>query len=429
MRANFLAIICLLLLPASFVCADTKVLSLVDSYGSNMISVNVDTYPMEVQVRVDNAATVAEAAFTVTYDTIYLSLDAQYPISSSFFDTYSVDSTTRGTIISAARIENGTGNNITIFTLNFTAIMPGTYPISIVPTSESGEEIPMLVGIGTDDDLVHTVATPIIAYLVVDGQWEDLDNDGIDDGWEYTHTPAGTKVEDVFDVYSATGDYDHDGYTDLQEYLNRGELDPSGDLYDPEVYNAAGGTDWDVALIDSDNDGIKDSWEILSKADVIADDLLIPVLDVYSATGDYDNDGYTDLQEFLNYNRGEVFWNDPDHFYHWPFSPNMPGGTGHPDTIVVILDTDGDGIDDDWEIANIPEETLEEAELDIYTARGDYDNDGYTDRQEYLNDILNKLDPWFQFYHPAIYNAPGGTGYRVRQSAALPSIFLLLLGP
>lgn len=422
MRAMFIAIICLFLLPVCFAFADTKVLSLVDSYGSNMISVNYDTYPMEVQVRVDNAATVAEAAFTVTYDTINLGLDAQHPISSSFFDTYIVDNVTRGAIISAARIENGTGSNITIFTLNFETISFGAHLISIVPTNASGEKIPLLVGIGTDE--VHTVATPITAYLIVEYPWVDADGDGINDLWEDTHAPVGTKVEEVLDVYSATGDYDHDGYTDLQEYLNRGELDPSGNLYVPKVENALYGTGWDLLLMDSDRDGIMDYWEIYWGYG-FSNYYSIPVLDLYSATGDYDGDGYTDRQEFLNDNRGErdLYWAS--------YSPNYANtleGTGHPENIVEIHDTDEDGIDDNWEIANIPEETQSGVELEVYTARGDYDGDGYTDRQEYLNDILNDVDPWFQFYHPAIYNVPSGTGCRDRKSAALPSLFLLLLG-
>ena len=283
MCAKLIAITGLLLLPAIFASADTKVLRLVSSSGSKVISGKYDA-PISVEVRVDNAATVAAAAFTVTYDTTNLTLRTQNPITSSFFGTFVQqnlltdpadvtvpgdttryysplvnNAVSRGTMIAAARIENGSAGEATIFTLYFELSgSPGTYPISIVPTvlsntdagySASGEAIPLLVGIGTDDYPAHTVATPIKAYLVVDGPFADTDSDGIDDAWEGANVPAGTRSADELKVYTATGDYDKDGYTDLQEYLNRGELDPDGNLYDPEVDNAQDGTGYSKTAV------------------------------------------------------------------------------------------------------------------------------------------------------------------------------------
>lgn len=42
----------------------------------------------------------------------------------------------------------------------------------------------------------------------------------------------------------ATSDYDRDGYSDLQEYLNREILDEEGNSYDPTIVNPPGGPGW-----------------------------------------------------------------------------------------------------------------------------------------------------------------------------------------
>lgn len=277
---KLIVVLSVLSVPAGFVFADTKVLSLVSSSGYNLISADEGDL-ISVEVRVDNAATVAAAAFTVTYDTTNLALRAQSPVTSTFFDTFvkqglltdpayvtvAGDTTeyysplvtnevttgaTTGVVLAAARVDNGTGTDATLFTLHFELIgNPGTYTISIIPTvlsntdagySALGEEIPLLVGIGANDYPAHTVATPINAYIVVSGDWEDTDGDGINDAWEMANVPAGTTAEQVLEVYTARGDYDSDGYTDLQEYLNRNELDQDDKPYDPKVFNAPEGT-------------------------------------------------------------------------------------------------------------------------------------------------------------------------------------------
>ena len=50
---------------------------------------------------------------------------------------------------------------------------------------------------------------------------------------------------------------------------------------------------------------------------------------------------------------------------------------------------------------------------DLSTAndKSDYDRDGYTDLQEFLNQSENKTDPTGGAYDPKLANAPGGTGY------------------
>ena len=87
-------------------------------------------------------------------------------------------------------------------------------------------------------------------YIVV-GPVLDADNDTIPDNWE----------EQWFgDTTTAGGstDWDRDGYSDLQEYLNQqqAENDPLGAAYDPKTANAPGGTGY----LDPDDS----FWEIMT---------------------------------------------------------------------------------------------------------------------------------------------------------------------
>jgi len=71
---------------------------------------------------------------------------------------------------------------------------------------------------------------------------------------------------------------------------------------------------------------------------------------------------------------------------------------------VTENDTDGDGIDDAWEIEHF-------GNLNTADAVSDWDEDGYSDRQEYMNEQAGEMDPANQNYDPKVYNAPGGTGH------------------
>jgi len=81
------------------------------------------------------------------------------------------------------------------------------------------------------------------SYIVVTEVAADADNDGLPDNWEvvyFGNTTAANRYTD----------WDRDGYTDLQEYLNQlnSEKDPAGGEYDPKTVNAPGGTGY----VDSD---------------------------------------------------------------------------------------------------------------------------------------------------------------------------------
>ena len=145
----------------------------------------------------------------------------------------------------------------------------------------------------------------------------------------------------------------------------------------------------DITLIptqDTDSDGIFDYWEAVR----------FGVLTTADGTTDYDRDGYSDLQEYLNELGSET---DPQAGEFDPKTANAPGGTGY-----IDYDTDDDGLLDAWEVTHFG---------DLTTADGttDYDRDGYSDLQEYLNGLGGETDPQGGRYDPTKFNAPGGTGY------------------
>lgn len=253
-------------LYATIVSAADKVLSIVSGTGTNTLTVTQGD-PITLEVRVDDASVIAGASFTITYDTANLLLS---DVSSTFFDTFvnqsiptpndqgyvTVDTdnyssplvdnpVATGSMLAAARVNNGTGTDATLFILSFELIgNTGTYPVSIVQSvisnvaagyPEAGEGIPFLVGIDGTSYPTHNVTTINGCTLTVTPPFVDTDGDGIDDNWETTYFGNLTTAD-------ASSDFDNDGYTDYQEYLNRNETDPSDGSYDPKVQNAPGGT-------------------------------------------------------------------------------------------------------------------------------------------------------------------------------------------
>lgn len=275
----FFALLCVTWFMAGNATAADKTLSLFSSSGASKITGNRgDT--VSVFVIIDDAATVAGASFTVTYDTASLQLTN---VTSTFFGTFvsqsiptpsnqgyvTVDSNNyyspiventvngltgsveTGSMIAAARVNNGSGIDVSLFTLQFTLTgSAGTYPVSVIQSkisntsagySSTGELIPFLVGIGDSGTYpVHTVSTINAASVVI--AFVDTDNDGIDDNWELDNVPVGTDPSNALNVFTQNGDYDRDGYSDYQEYLNDGTNDPSGNPYDPTVSNTSGGS-------------------------------------------------------------------------------------------------------------------------------------------------------------------------------------------
>ncbi|MCI5115752.1 MAG: hypothetical protein D3921_13325 [Candidatus Electrothrix sp. AW1] len=107
-------------------------------------------------------------------------------------------------------------------------------------------------------------SAPSLSQLDLDGQNRimDGDNDGtahVDIG-AYEYNPNDTDGDGIGDDWemeqfgnlqtaNATTDYDGDGYSDLQEYLNRDILDNQGNSYDPKVKNASGGPGYIPSLL------------------------------------------------------------------------------------------------------------------------------------------------------------------------------------
>ncbi len=239
--------------------------------------------PTTIKVNVDNAQYIAGAAFTITYDTVSLTLDS---IESGFFQTFVlqiptetecftlgddvycspiVDNTvSTGTMLAAATVNRGELGIDSLFDLEFgfkEDALPGEYSIAIEqskifnPSAGYGptdgdpitdaEPIDMLVGIDDNGGYpAYNIPTLADCSLVINTADIDFDEDGIDDIWESYYRPKGVwDAADVLTHYTATGDYDGDGYSDLVEYTNwRNEIEyPTGTAFDPASPNDAGG--------------------------------------------------------------------------------------------------------------------------------------------------------------------------------------------
>ena len=246
---------------ASPVLAADKVLSVVATDNG---AGTVTAYPgqtIDVDIQVDDATLVAGAAFTVTFDAASLTLTK---VSSTYFGTFADQGLTptavtvntvtwysplitnpvkTGVMLAAARTSNGTGAQVPLFTLSFLVQgSSGSFPIAITQSriantaagyAAAGELIPYLMGIDAGTYPPHTVTTVLPLTLTIANA--DADNDGLPDAWEVDHFGDTTTATDKTD-------YDRDGYTDLQEYLNQATTDPAGGAYDPKLANAPGGT-------------------------------------------------------------------------------------------------------------------------------------------------------------------------------------------
>jgi hypothetical protein len=124
---------------------------------------------------------------------------------------------------------------------------------------------------------------------------------------------------------------------------------------------------------DTDNDGLPDTWEMQYWGNL-----------AQTATGDPDNDGFTNLQEYENVT-----------------NPTVSDLVPTPD-----LDTDDDGLPDTWEIQYF-------GDLDE-TANGDVDNDGFTNAEEYANGTNPTVSDATNTY-PFVegWNVPGNVNYIV----------------
>ena len=135
--------------------------------------------------------------------------------------------------------------------------------------------------------------------------------------------------------------------------------------------------------VDSDHDGLCDAWEIQQFGNLDA-----------TATGDADNDGVSNIQEYLRSTNPHDADTDHDGLPdQWEIAmgtdPLTPDAVADPDhdgltnlqeyqlgTNPRLADTDGDGMSDGWEVAHELNPLVNDATLDP-------DNDGLTTLKEY----------------------------------------------
>lgn len=226
----------------------------------------------------------------------------------------------------------------------------------------------------------------------------DADNDGLGDGWERFHAGNLTDLTGLVSgpgPGAGSGDFDGDGFSDVDEFLAGSNpsnaastpLDLDGDglpddwealhFFEITTYNGLDDPDLDFStnaaefgagtdpidpfdFVDTDADGLSDGWEILFTGNLTSLDGLLSGPGPGAGTGDFDNDGFSDLAEFT-------------------------ARTNPMNGFITPLDIDGDGLPDSWEISNF-------GSITFYTGLSDPDLDFSNNIAEYLGGT-NPLDP------------------------------------
>lgn len=245
-----------------------------------------DSITVEIKVAHYAQEQIAAAAFTLSYSLEHLTLTA---IESSFFDTFSNQWNSLTPPPSPLPPGSATVNNQTY-----------TQPVLAQTTSGTPLGKSLLVGArveaGTPETLftLHFTVNPEAAPGIYPISISPSSIDNVDAGYAGT----GTLIPILYDSIEGESD-----------------LTAAYPAYLPDIVNGA--VNVQMPFIDSDNDGIYDAWEIEHFGD----------LGTANATSDADNDGYTDLQEYLN-----AFYpveTDPNGAVYDPTIENAPDGTGY----------------------------------------------------------------------------------------------------
>ncbi|QTA78555.1 EF-Hand calcium-binding site-containing [Desulfonema limicola] len=237
-------------------------------------------YDSSLTVTVDNTTffdTFVNQGFTAGQD----GLDANELVSgfdSPFVTNAGTEGTKKLTRIAAARKDAGAiaAGGTVLFTLSVEGTVAGTFAIEIIPTipnpNSEGDTNAAGWSVGEMSDLLIGVDT----------------------------TPGTT---DPFPVRLAKADTAN---------MDAGSVIVKGDV-----------------MVDSDSDGIDDSWEMTYFGDLTTAD----------ATTDYDQDGYKDVDEYLNSIAGQ----DANGNDYNPNFMNPPGGTNSTTPSYVLGDVNMDG--------------------------------------------------------------------------------------
>jgi len=194
----------------------------------------------------------------------------------------------------------------------------------------------------------------------------DSDGDGIPDVWENAHG-LNAGIDD------AALDPDGDGVSNLDEY--NGGWNPQLAEQPGTSTSVSGGLLIDTGAspygfgTDSDGDGMPDWWEIKYGLNRLVDD----------SGGDLDDDGFTNLQEYL---LGMI----PNRDDLWGEALAVSLGFLL-DTIGISPDTDGDGMRDWWE-------TIHGLNVSSNDAALDPDGDGRSNLDEYNANTDPGIDDW-----------------------------------
>ncbi len=221
--------------------------------------------------------------------------------------------------------------------------------------------------------------TPYPAGLDLNPANPDTDGDGMHDQWE------NVNGFNPLDPSDAGLDADSDGVINLDEFLmgtdpQGGDTDSDGLLDGLEISIGTSTTN-----VDSDGDGMSDGWEYFNGLDPLASG---------DASLDADLDTLSNLQEFTlgldpqNQDSDGDTLLDQDEFGFYGTNPaladtdfdriddfeELQNGT---DPLTISADTDGDGMNDDWESSRGTQVFISDGGVDL-------DNDGFVNVVEYL---------------------------------------------
>ncbi len=264
----------------SFVCVsealEIKVQNQEAAQGENIV--------VQVSVLGYSTEEIAATAFTIEYKTEYLILEH---IESSFFDSFN-----NQWALLPSSLNPAPPSSVVVGGQTF------TQPLLFNTAEGSSKGKTMIAGI-------RVSAGNPVELLTLHFSIKPGTPDGV-----YPFTIMPTVIRDVIAGYGEEGEV-IPIFVGFDESTN----DPEKTFpeYNPSIVNGA--VYVGVSFIDSDNDGIDDNWEILWFGD----------LTTASNMTDFDKDGYSDLQEYLNASAGET---DPEGNVYNLVVRNSPEGTG-----------------------------------------------------------------------------------------------------